>query len=196
MEALPMEQLILSRIEESARLSRELTEVSLSQIVQVAGRAIEAITSGHKIMLFGNGGSAAEAQHIAAEFINRFLKARNPMPAMALTTDTSVLTSISNDIGFEKVFANQIKGLGKRGDLAWAMSTSGNSANLVEALKTARSMAIQTVGFTGKEGGAMSDLVDVLLKVPSESPPRIQEAHLLLGHIVCELVEQEISRGP
>jgi D-sedoheptulose 7-phosphate isomerase len=191
-----MEELILSRIEESARLARELTEGSLSQIVQVTERAIEAIANGHKIMLFGNGGSAAEAQHIAAEFVNRFLKARSPMPAVALTTDTSVLTSISNDIGFEKVFANQIKGLGKEGDLAWAMSTSGNSANLVEALKTARSMAIRTVGFTGKEGGAMSDLVDVLIKVPSESPPRIQEAHLLLGHIVCELVEQEISRGP
>lgn len=155
------------------------------------------LSSGKKIMLFGNGGSAADAQHIAAEFVNRLHKTqgdRKPLAAIALTTDTSVLTSISNDRDFSQIFSRQIQALGKKGDLAWGISTSGNSPNMIEALKTARSMELTTLGCTGGGGGEMGTLADYHLTVESRDVTRIQEVHITLAHIICELVLQELCR--
>ena len=146
-------------------------------------------------MLFGNGGSAADAQHIAAEFINRLRKSkrdRPPLAALALTTDTSVLTSISNDSDFSNIFSRQIRALGKKGDIAWGISTSGNSPNLIKAIKVAQEMGIKTLGLTGKGGGEMGTLVDYHLNAESNDVLRIQEVHITLSHIICELVEQEL----
>ncbi len=146
-------------------------------------------------MLFGNGGSAADAQHIAAEFVNRLRKTRKerpPLAALALTTDSSVLTSISNDSGFSNIFSRQIEALGKKGDLAWGISTSGNSTNLIEAIKTARDMGITTMGFTGGGGGMMGTLVDHHFTVESSDTTRIQEVQITLAHVICELIEEEL----
>jgi D-sedoheptulose 7-phosphate isomerase len=146
-------------------------------------------------MIFGNGGSAADAQHIAAEFVNRLQKTkrdRPPLAALALTTDTSTLTSISNDSDFSNIFSRQIRALGKKGDIAWGISTSGNSPNMIKAIKVAHDMEIKTLGLTGKGGGEMGTLVDYHLNVESNDIPRIQEVQITLSHIICELVEQEL----
>ncbi|MBI3302401.1 MAG: SIS domain-containing protein [Deltaproteobacteria bacterium] len=152
---------------------------------------VRALKAGGKILLFGNGGSAADAQHIAAEFVNRYLIERPPLPAIALTTDTSALTSIANDYGVAELFAKQIRALGRAGDVAIAISTSGNSANVLRALEVCRELHIHTIGLTGGKGGAMAGMVDHLLCVSSTSvTPRIQEAHILIGHVICELADQ------
>lgn len=153
------------------------------------------LRAGNKIMIFGNGGSAADAQHIAAEFVNRLQKkwhARPALAALALTTDTSVLTSIGNDRDFSQIFSRQIEALGKHGDIAWAISTSGNSPNLIQAIRTARGMGITTIGMTGSGGGEMGSLVDHHLTVESYDTTRIQEVHITLAHIMCELIEEEL----
>ena len=155
----------------------------------------KSLKSGNKIILFGNGGSAADAQHIAAELINRVQKTkreRPPFAALALTTDTSVLTSIGNDIDFSHIFSRQIRALGKKGDIAWGLTTSGNSPNMINAVKTARDMEITTLGFTGKGGGEMGTLVDYHLTVEAHDTTRIQEVHITLSHIICELIEQAV----
>ncbi len=156
----------------------------------IAGR----LATGHKIMLFGNGGSAADAQHIAAEFVNRFTIERPPLAAMALTTDTSILTSIGNDYGFDEVFSKQIRALGQKGDIALGISTSGNSANVLKAFKAARNAGIFTLGMTGR-GGKIKGLADMTLTVASEVTARIQETHILMGHILCELVDRILFPG-
>jgi D-sedoheptulose 7-phosphate isomerase len=161
--------------------------------VSRAARTItESIRAGGKLFLFGNGGSAADAQHIAAEFINRYLFDHPPLPAISLTTDTSILTSISNDSSFIHVFSRQLAALGKRGDVAIGISTSGNSPNIIEAIKQARQLNMATIGLLGKDGGQLSQLVDNALIVPSTMTPRIQEVHIMIGHILCELVEEEL----
>jgi D-sedoheptulose 7-phosphate isomerase len=164
--------------------------------VSRAARTIaESIRAGGKVLIFGNGGSAADAQHIAAEFINKYLFDHPPIAAIALTTDTSVLTSISNDSSYIHVFSRQIAALGRRGDVAIGISTSGNSPNILEAIKQARQLHMATIGLLGKDGGQIAKLVDNPLVVPSNMTPRIQEVHIMIGHILCELVEEELF-GP
>jgi len=157
-------------------------------------RAVEAISgairTGHKVLIFGNGGSAAEAQHFAAELVNKFVKERKGLPAIALTTDTAALTSIANDMDYDRVFSRQIEALGTKGDAAIGLSTSGNSPNIVEGIRTARERGLVTVVLTGAGGGKLAGLADVLLDVPSKSTPRIQEAHLLILHILAAEIDQ------
>ena len=159
-------------------------------------RAVEVVChslkSGGKLLIFGNGGSAADAQHIAGELVNRFLRKRRGLPAIALTTDGSVLTCIANDTGFENVFARQIEALGTNADVCLAISTSGQSPNIVVACEQARSQGIKVIGLLGRDGGRVAALCDLALVVPSEDTQRIQETHNLIGHILCELIESEI----
>jgi len=156
----------------------------------------DAFTSGSKLMIFGNGGSAADAQHIAAEFVNRFVIERPPLPAVALTTDTSTLTSIGNDYGFDYVFSKQIKAIGQPGDIAWGISTSGSSPNVLQALSTAQERQIKTIVMTGAESGEAALLADVLLDADSANVPRVQELHITWGHIICELVDYILFQKP
>ncbi len=161
----------------------------LENIAQAAEACIHSLKNGGKILLAGNGGSAADAQHIAGELVSRFLFDRPGLPAVALTTDTSILTAIGNDYGYERLFARQIQALGRPGDVFVAYSTSGNSPNICIALEEARTRGIVTVGMTGSRKGAMNTSCDYLLEVPSSETPKIQEGHLVLGHILCGLVE-------
>lgn len=163
---------------------------SLVPAIQTVGERLRStIGAGHKVLLMGNGGSAADSQHIAAELVGRYKKDRAALPAIALTTDSSILTSIGNDYGFDHVFARQVETLCSPGDVVIGISTSGNSANVVAAIKSARKLGAYTVGMTGAAGGRLAQLCDTTLAVPSSDTPRIQEAHILIGHILCELVE-------
>jgi D-sedoheptulose 7-phosphate isomerase len=190
---------VRDRIERSFRESLRVKEALLSrqvEAIEAAARALaDALRSGGKILIFGNGGSAADAQHIAGELVGRYLRERRSLPAISLTTDTSILTAVGNDLGFENVFARQIEGLGRRGDVAWGISTSGRSPNVLEALKKARNVGMVTLGLTGGDGGGVKDLVDHWINVPSGETPRIQESHILVGHVLCELVEEETAGG-
>lgn len=190
-----MQDIIIERFKESADLKIAFAQKNCEKIIEVVHLISESLKSGNKVMLFGNGGSAADAQHIAAEFVNRLQKSkrdRPPLAALALTTDTSILSSISNDSDFSNVFSRQIRALGKKGDIAWGISTSGNSPNMIKAIKIAHDMGIKTLGLTGKGGGEMGTLVDYHLNVESNDIPRIQEVQITLSHIICELVEQEL----
>ena len=192
---IPLKDVIIERFKASADLQKACAEKNSEQIIQVVHLISAALQSGNKIMIFGNGGSAADAQHIAAEFVNRLHKTerdRPPLAALALTTDTSVLTSIGNDRDFSHIFSRQIQALGTKGDIAWGISTSGNSPNMIAAIKAARNMEVTTLGCTGKGGGEMGTLVDYHLTVESQDVTRIQEVHITLAHIICELVEQEL----
>jgi D-sedoheptulose 7-phosphate isomerase len=154
---------------------------------------VAAFKSGNKLLLFGNGGSAADAQHIAAEFTNRFLIERPPLPALALTTDTSALTAIGNDYDYSQIFVKQLQALGKAGDIALAISTSGNSPNVLAAIETCKQLKIATIGLTGGSGGKMVGKVDFLLRASEGmNSPRIQETHILVGHVICEMVDQQL----
>jgi len=183
---------ILEIFEESARLNLVCAEAHWEEIRAIALLIVRAFKKDHKLLLFGNGGSAADAQHIAAEFVNRFLKKRISLPAIALTTDTSIMTSIGNDEDFSQVFAKQISALGKKGDIALGISTSGASANLIEAFRISKNKGIIRVGLLGRDGGRALRFVDHAIVVPSHSTPRIQEAHITIGHIICEIVEREM----
>ena len=167
---------------------------TLTPIVeQVVGVMIECIKNGGKIMFAGNGGSAADSQHLAAELIGRFMQDRNPMAGIALTTDTSIITAVSNDYSFDDIFSRQIEGFGRSGDIFFGISTSGNSPNILKAIESAKSMGITTVGLTGNGGGKMSQIVDYLIDVPYKGKSaRIQEVHILIGHILCELIEDAL----
>ena len=190
-----MQDIIIERFKQSADLKTAFSQKNCEKIIEVVHLILESLKSGNKIMLFGNGGSAADAQHIAAEFVNRLQKSkrdRPPLAALALTTDTSILSSISNDSDFSNVFSRQIRALGKKGDIAWGISTSGNSPNMIKAIKIAHDIGIKTLGLTGKGGGEMGTLVDYHLNVESNDIPRIQEVQITLSHIICELVEQEL----
>ena len=176
----------------SIEVKRQTVSRCLDDIISLTEIIIQTLKAGGKILLFGNGGSAADAQHIAAEFVNRFKKDRSPLPALALTTDTSVLTSIGNDYGYELVFVKQIEALGKPGDVAWGISTSGRSPNVNLALKKAKELGLKTIALTGGNGGEMAKIADLSVIVPSSATPRIQEVHITIGHIVCELVEEEL----
>lgn len=165
----------------------------LKTLRTIAEEMAKALAAGRKILLCGNGGSAADAQHIAGELLSRFESDRAPLPAIALTTDTSVLTAIGNDYGYDQVFERQVKGLGVKGDVLIAISTSGRSPNILKALDTARSMGVVTIGFTGRKGGEMKSRCDVLLAAPSDRTPVIQQIHITAAHIVCGLVERRLG---
>jgi D-sedoheptulose 7-phosphate isomerase len=189
--------------EEMAQAFRESADTKMRFIRQNAEAltlavhmVVEAFKAGNKILLFGNGGSAADAQHIAAEFVNRFLLERPPLPAIALTTDTSILTSISNDYGYAESFAKQVKALGKEGDVAIGISTSGAAANVMKAIKTAKEMGLKTVGLAGRDGGELAKIVDIALVVDSQIVPRIQEVHITIGHVLCEMVDRMLFQQP
>lgn len=159
---------------------------------EVSIKAVELYKQGNKIMLAGNGGSAADAQHIAGELVSRFYFDRPGLPSIALTTDTSILTAIGNDYGYDRLFSRQIQANGVAGDMFIGITTSGNSANIIKALEESRSKNIITVGLTGENGGLMEELCDYCIKVPSKETPRIQESHILIGHIICSIVEEAI----
>ncbi len=185
---------IKNQIKSSAELKQKLLESpeALSGIENAAKAIISAFRNKKKLFLAGNGGSAADAQHIAAEFVNRFGFDRPGLPAIALTTDTSIITAVGNDSRFERVFARQAEALGSPGDIFMGISTSGTSQNVIEALETCRKNEIVTIGLTGIYGGLMKDHCDICIKVPSGETPRIQELHNLVGHIICSLVEEEL----
>jgi D-sedoheptulose 7-phosphate isomerase len=165
---------------------------SISTVAKVAAVLIDRIEHGNKVLLFGNGGSAADAQHIAAEFVGRFAFNRRALAALALSVNTSCVTAIGNDYGFDAIFSRQLEALGRPGDVAIGMSTSGNSQNVLKAVSVAKKLGLQTVGLTGERGGKLKDHVDYCVRVPSNDTPRIQECHILIGHILSELVEQAI----
>ena len=188
-----MQETIAKMLKEGADLRLQMVETMTRDILDAAQAIAHAFKTGRKILLFGNGGSAADSQHIAAEFMNRFLIERPPLPAIALTTDTSILTSISNDYAFEEVFSKQIKALGKKGDIAVGISTSGNSANVIKGFRVAKKLGMVTIALTA-EGGKIASNADIALAVPSKSTPRIQEAHIAIGHILCDLTDTILFR--
>jgi D-sedoheptulose 7-phosphate isomerase len=189
-----IDTLIVSSIQESIKVKQSLLEDSQlrEQIAGVVKEFVAALSHGHKILLFGNGGSAADAQHIAAEFVGRFQMERAPLPALALTVNTSTLTGIGNDYAFESVFSRQVEALGMPGDVAVGISTSGKSPNVLKALATAKAKGLVTVALTGKFGSMLEEVAQYCLCVPSDETPRIQESHILIGHIISQLTEMEL----
>ncbi|GIW44826.1 MAG: phosphoheptose isomerase [Candidatus Binatia bacterium] len=175
---------------ESIRAKQAFVREQAAELEQAARIVAQAFRDGHKLLLFGNGGSAADAQHIAAEFVNRFQRERPPLPAVALTTDTSALTSIANDYSYAEVFAKQVRALGRAGDVAVAISTSGNAANVLRAVRACRALGIYTIGLTGGDGGKLARMAQLVLCVrATRDTARIQETHIVIGHTLCELVE-------
>ena len=187
-----MEERVLAAFHESAEVKKAFIDKNLAAVIDVSKRIVKAFKRGNKLMIFGNGGSAADAQHLAAEFVNRFQIERPPLPAIALTTDTSILTSIGNDYDYSEIFSKQIKALGKKGDIALGISTSGNSANVIKGFEAAKTLGITTIAMTGKKGGMIAGTVDVLLNVECESTPRIQETHITVGHVICDLIDRQL----
>ncbi len=185
---------IVQEFEASIAVKKAVIEENIDVINLIAEKVTESLKSGGKLMLFGNGGSAADSQHIAAEFVNRFNFDRQPLAAIALTTDTSILTSTGNDYSFDDVFWRQVIALGKKGDVVLGISTSGNSANVIKAIKEAKQMGIFTVGFTGQKGGELKEHTDICLCVPSNETPRIQEVHITAAHCICSIVEMELCK--
>lgn len=184
---------IRAAVTESLELKRSFFAANEERIVTLAKTICSALEGDKKLLLYGNGGSAADAQHIAAEWVGRFSRERRPLPALALTTDTSVLTCIGNDYGFEQVFARQIRALGRPGDVAIGISTSGNSPNVLNATIAARELGLVTVGFTGKDGGELGRIVQHHINVPHPSTARAQEIHIMVGHILCELADKHMK---
>lgn len=189
-----MNTYISNQIESSISTKQKLFEnKELIKLIETVSKVIiEAYKKGNKTLIAGNGGSAADAQHIAGEFVSRFYFDRPGIPSIALTTDTSILTAIGNDYGYEKLFARQVQANGVSGDIFIGISTSGNSTNIIEALKECKKQKIISIGLTGEHGGEMSTLCDYCIKVPSTETPRIQEVHILIGHLICAVVEEAI----
>ncbi len=191
-ETSEMLSLITALAHESVTAKQRFFAEHSAQVAQAAQLIIAALRAGHKLFLFGNGGSAADAQHIAAELAFRMGRDRRALPALALTTDTSLLTAISNDLSFDHIFARQLEALGQAGDVAFALSTSGNSPNVIAAVKQAREQGLVTIGLLGGTGGALAGLVDLALIVPHSDTPRIQEVHIAASHIICQLIEDAL----
>jgi len=188
-----MKEIIAQAFAESIRVKQAFLRDHLDALTQTVDAVVAAFKSGNKLLLFGNGGSAADAQHLAAEFVNRFRIERPPLPAIALTTDSSALTSIANDYDYSQVFAKQVTALGKAGDIALAISTSGNAANVLAAIQACKKLKITTIGLTGGSGGKMAGQVDHFLCVSAgRNTARIQETHILIGHVICELVDERL----
>ena len=188
-------EILRSNIERCLQVHGRFMETCLPALTKAADALIAAYRAGHKVLFFGNGGSAADAQHLAAEFLGRYLREREPLAALALHANSSALTAIGNDYGYDHVFSRQLKALAVRGDVAVGISTSGNSANVVEAMVCARSLGLVTIALTGSSGGRLRSLADILIAVPSEETPRIQECHILAGHALCDAVEQALTAG-
>ena len=183
---------MLNKYLEKTKLCIDSIKSHEELIEKVAELCIESIKNGNKIIFCGNGGSAADSQHLAAEFMGRFLIDRNPLPALSLTVDTSALTAIGNDYGYEKIFERQLKGIGNTGDILFGLSTSGNSNNITNAMKEASAIGITNISMTGKGGGMMGELADYLIDVDSNETNHIQEAQIVLGHFICKLVEERL----
>jgi len=184
-----MKKKIAELIKEGIEVKNKLLESRVNEIEELAKAMLKTIKSGHKILLFGNGGSATDSMHIAAELVGRFRKERKALPAIALTANVSILTAIGNDYGFEHIFERQIEALGNKGDMAIGISTSGSSKNVVAGILKASGMGLKTAALTGSKIGELSKTADLCVRVPSLNTPRIQEAHITIGHIVCELIE-------
>lgn len=189
-----MQNFIVNEIQKTRQTHQKILEnkTLLAEVERITDVCVKALKQGSKILFAGNGGSAADAQHLAAELVARFHFNRPGLAGIALTTDTSALTAIGNDYNFESLFSRQVEAIGRAGDVFVAISTSGRSPNIIQALKQAKSMHITTVGFTGETGGEMAALCDYILKIPSTETPKIQESHILLGHIICALIEEII----
>lgn len=190
-----MKALIVSNLVQSITAKEAFAQSSIDKIIELTEWARNTLESGGKLLIFGNGGSAADAQHLAAEFVNRFLINRRPLPALALTTDTSVITSIGNDFSFDVIFAKQVEAFGKPEDLALGISTSGTSTNVVKAMEAAKDIGMKTVALTGgtkRPGGDLAEICDMVLNVPTDSTPHIQETHLWVEHMLCEIVEKKM----
>jgi D-sedoheptulose 7-phosphate isomerase len=192
----PAGDLVAGAIRENIAIKEKLLEDAafLKTVSQAAAEITGALKRGRKVLFFGNGGSAADAQHLAAELVGRFERERPGLPAIALTTNTSTVTAVANDYSFEMIFARQLEALGAPGDVAVGISTSGKSPNVLAALRMAKDKKMVTVGMTGKNGGAMRELADLCIRVPSERTARIQEVHILVGHVFCEIVDQSLVR--
>jgi D-sedoheptulose 7-phosphate isomerase len=191
-----MREKIETAFQESAQVKIQFiqNEENVGKIMDVTKRILGAYRKGNKVLFFGNGGSACDASHLAAELVNRYKKDRDGLPALALATDMAIITSIGNDYDYTELFSRQIKAMGNKGDVAIAISTSGNSPNVLKAVEVARQKGLVTVGFTGKDGGKLAGLVDYAFIVPSNNTARIQEAHITLGHLLCELIEDEMFK--
>jgi D-sedoheptulose 7-phosphate isomerase len=189
-----MNQKIVDILKASVSVKEKLLadENLVDTIKVITEKVIAAFNKGNKVLFCGNGGSAADAQHLAAEFSGRFYTDRNPLPSEALHCNTSYLTAVANDYGYEFVYSRLLKGMGREGDIIIGLSTSGNSGNILKAFEQARTMGITTIAFTGEGGGKMKDLSDILMNVPSNDTPRIQECHITVGHIICQLVEETL----
>lgn len=185
-----IKEILAESVEVKNKIAHDLT--LLKEIERVASVILEAYRKRKKVILFGNGGSAADAQHIAGELVNRFRIERAALPAIALTTDTSVLTSIANDYDYSRVFARQVEALVREGDVVIGISTGGNSSNVLKGIEMARGKGAMTIGFTGRNGGRLARMVDLAVNVPSDETPRVQEAHITIFHIICFLVEGEL----
>jgi len=191
-EVRPMYREIAERLEESAQTKRAVAESKINEIGSIVEFMVTAYKAGGKVVLLGNGGSAADAQHLASELVGRLVLNRQAFPAIAFTTNTSTLTAVANDYGYEAVFSRQVEALVDEKDVVIGLSTSGDSSNVVKAIQLAKTKGAKTIGLTGGNGGRLAEVVDLALVVPSNNPPRIQEAHITIGHIVCELVEREL----
>ena len=190
-----MKDIIENILQESLKVKEKFIKECSEDLITLAKKIVSSFISDRKLMLCGNGGSAADAQHIAAEFVNRFEMERPPLPAISLSTDTSIITCIGNDYSFNDIFTKQIKAIGLEGDILLAISTSGNSQNIISAAETAMDMGIYVAGFAGGKGGKLKEVCDLCLTVPSETTARIQESHILAGHIVCKLVDYILFQG-
>ena len=187
-----MREVVIRELEESANIKRVIAQNLADTITEAAKIIIEAYKAGKKVLLIGNGGSAADAQHIAGELVGRFRIERKALPAIALTTDTSTLTALANDYGYDTVFSRQLEALANEGDVLIAITTSGTSPNILKAIETARSEGVVVIALTGEDGSKLKGMADLTITVPSKDTQRIQEAHITIGHIICHLVEQEL----
>ncbi|HEY7532719.1 MAG TPA: D-sedoheptulose 7-phosphate isomerase [Nitrospiraceae bacterium] len=187
-----MKDQAIKAFEESAAVKQEFVRDHADRIEQVVKLIVTAFRDGRKVLLFGNGGSATDAAHIAAEFVGRYHRERAPLPAIALATDIAAITCIANDYGYDELFARQIRAHGQKGDIAIAISTSGNSANVLKGVEAARAIGLTTIAWTGGTGGKLAALVDHPFVVPSKVTARIQESHITLGHVLCELIEEQL----
>jgi D-sedoheptulose 7-phosphate isomerase len=191
-----MDDILRKNIESSIEVHSRLMEACLPAMARAADALIAAYLAGHKALFFGNGGSATDAQHLATEFLGRYMRERRPLPAVALHDNSSAVTAIANDYGYEHVFSRQLQALAVPGDIAVAISTSGNSPSVIEAVTMARAMGIFTIGLTGASGGRLREIVNVPIAAPSDRTPRVQECHILIGHALCDAVEQAIAAAP
>ena len=185
--------ILRNNLQRSIEVHERLLSVCMPQLTAAAEALISAYCRGHKALFFGNGGSAADAQHLAAEFVGRYLRERKALPALALNANSSAVTAIGNDYGYDQVFARQIQALAKPGDVAVGISTSGNSQNVIEGILCARKLGLLTIALTGSTGGRLRGMADILIAAPSEETPRIQECHILIGHALSDAVEQAIT---